>query len=86
MLINSNLKIHKYSFNFAQEFKHGGVEKDLGYHFAGRDPIALDFYGYNLLRPISIKLKNIDDPLHIKYIKYALDYGIGFKDNNIEEI
>ncbi|MFX1407041.1 MAG: DUF362 domain-containing protein [Promethearchaeota archaeon] len=70
----------------AQEFRHGGKEKNLGYLFAGTDPIALDYYGYNLLKPISIKLKEIDDPLQIKYINYALDYGVGFKDNNIEEI
>jgi uncharacterized protein (DUF362 family) len=70
----------------AQEFRHGGIEKNLGYLFAGTDPFALDYYGYNILRPISIKLENIDDPLQIKYIKYALDYGIGSKDYKLEEI
>ncbi len=70
----------------AQEFRHGGKEKNLGYLFAGTDPVALDYHGYELLRPISIKLKNIDNPLQIKYIKYALDYGVGSKDYNLEEI
>lgn len=70
----------------AQEFRHGGKEKDLGYLFAGRYPIALDYYGYKLLKLISIKLKDIDNPLQIKYIKYALDYGIGSKDYQLEEI
>ena len=70
----------------AQEFRHGGIEKNLGYLFAGTDPIALDCYGYRLLRPISIRLKNIDDPLQIKYIKYALDYRVGSKDYNLKEI
>jgi len=70
----------------AQEFRHGGLKKDLGYLFAGTDPVALDYFGYKLLHPISIKLKNIDNPLQIKYIKYALDYGIGSKDYNLEEI
>ncbi|MFX0081703.1 MAG: DUF362 domain-containing protein [Candidatus Hodarchaeota archaeon] len=70
----------------AQEVRHGGKEKNLGYLFAGTDPVALDYYGYKLLRPISIKLENIDNPLQIKYIKYALDYGIGSKDYNLEEI
>ena len=70
----------------AQEFRHGGIEKNLGYLFAGTDPVALDYYGYKLLHPISIKLKNIDNPLQIKYIKYALDYVVGFKDYNLEEI
>jgi uncharacterized protein (DUF362 family) len=70
----------------AQEFRHGGKEIDLGYLFAGTDPIALDYYGYKLLQPISVKLKNISNPLQIKYIKYALDYGIGSKDYNLEEI
>ncbi len=70
----------------AQEFRHGGKEKNLGYIFAGTDPVALDYYGYNLLRPISIKLKNIDDPLQIKYIKYALEYEVGSKEYILEEI
>ena len=70
----------------AQEFRHGGIEKKLGYLFAGTDPVALDYHGYKLLHPISIKLKNIDNPLQIKYIKYALDYGVGSEDYNLEEI
>ena len=70
----------------AQEFRHGGKEKELGYLFAGTDPIALDYYGFKLLKPTSIKLKNIDNPLQIKYINYALDYKIGFKDYQLEEI
>jgi len=70
----------------AQEFRHGGIEKDLGYLFAGTDPIGLDYYGYEILQPISVKLKNIDNPQQIKYIKYALDYGVGSNDYNLEEI
>ncbi|MFW9826290.1 MAG: DUF362 domain-containing protein [Candidatus Thorarchaeota archaeon] len=70
----------------AQEFRHGGKEKNLGYIFAGTDPVALDYYGYNVLRPISIKLKNIDNPIQIKYIKYALDYEVGSKEHILEEI
>jgi len=70
----------------AQEFRHGGKEKNLGYLFAGTDPVALDYHGYKLLRPFSITMKNIDNPLQIKYIKYALDYGVGSKDYNLEEI
>ena len=70
----------------AQEFRHGGIEKKLGFIFAGTDPVALDYYGYKLLSPISIKLKNLEDPLQIKYIKYALDYEVGSKGYNLEEI
>jgi uncharacterized protein (DUF362 family) len=70
----------------AQEFRHGGIEKNLGFIFAGIDPVALDYQGYKLLRPISIKLKTIDNPLQIKYLKYALDYGVGSMDYNLEEI
>jgi uncharacterized protein (DUF362 family) len=70
----------------AQEFRHGGKEKDLGYIFAGTDPIALDYYGYEILYPISIKLKEVDDPQKVKYIQYALDYGVGSKDYIVEEI
>jgi uncharacterized protein (DUF362 family) len=70
----------------AQEFRHGGKEKELGYLFAGTDPVALDYYGYELLHPISTQLNKIDNPLQIKYIKYALDYGVGSKDYNFEDI
>jgi len=70
----------------AQEFRHGGIEKNRGYLFAGTDPVALDYYGYTLLRPISKKLENISDPLQIEYIKYALEYGVGSKDYILEEI
>jgi len=70
----------------AQEFRHGGIEKNLGYLFAGTDPVALDYHGYKLLHPISIKLKNIDNPLQIKYIRFALDYGVGSSDYKLEEI
>lgn len=70
----------------AQEFRHGGYEKELGYLFAGADPVALDFYGFKLLKPISYRLKEINDPTEIKYIKYALDYNIGSKDYVLEEI
>lgn len=70
----------------AQEFRHGGKEKDLGYLFAGTDPVSLDLYGYKLLRPISIKLKNIDDPLQIRYLKHAIDYRVGIKDYDLKEI
>jgi len=70
----------------AQEHRHGGIEKDLGYIFAGTDPVALDFYGFTLLKPISVKLEKIDNPLKIKYIKYAVEYGLGSQDYNLEEI
>jgi uncharacterized protein (DUF362 family) len=69
----------------AQEFRHGGKEKELGYLFAGTDPIALDYYGYELLHPISMQLKKINNPIQIKYIKHALDYGVGFREYNLEE-
>ncbi|NHI94034.1 MAG: DUF362 domain-containing protein [Candidatus Lokiarchaeota archaeon] len=70
----------------AQEFRHGGYEKDLGYLFAGKDPVALDFYGFELLKPISYRLKDIEKPTDIKYIKYALDYDLGSKDFTLKEI
>jgi uncharacterized protein (DUF362 family) len=70
----------------AQELRHGGIEKDLGYIFAGTDPVALDFYGYKLLRPISMKLNKIETPQQIKYIKHSLDYEIGVSDYELKEI
>lgn len=69
-----------------QELRHGGRKLDLGYLFAGTDPVALDYYGFQLLKPISIKLKDIDNQLQIRYIKHALDYGVGSKEYSLEEI
>jgi uncharacterized protein (DUF362 family) len=70
----------------AQEFRWGGIERELGYLFAGTDPVALDYYGYELLNPISIQLKKVNKPQQIKYIQHALDYGIGLKEYHLEEI
>ena len=70
----------------AQEHRHGGIEKDLGYLFAGTDPVALDFYGFTLLKPISVKLEKINDPMEIKYIKYAVEYGLGSPNYHLEEV
>jgi len=70
----------------AQELRHGGIEKELGYIFAETDHVALDFYGYKLLFLISTKLKKIETPLHIRYIKHSIDYGVGINNYELKEI
>ncbi|MHA1786066.1 MAG: DUF362 domain-containing protein [Candidatus Helarchaeota archaeon] len=70
----------------AQEFRHGGFEKDFGYLFAGTDPVALDLYGFKLLQPVSVQLKNIEKPTDVKYIRYAIDYKIGRANYTLREI
>ncbi len=69
----------------AQEVRHGGKEKELGYMLAGIDPLALDFYGFELLQKVEPKLKG-KSPEDILHLKYSLDYQVGSKDFETTEI
>lgn len=69
----------------AQEVRHGGKEKELGYMLAGTDPVALDFYGFELLQKVEPKLK-IRFFEDIPHLKYFLDYEVGSIDFEISEV
>jgi uncharacterized protein (DUF362 family) len=60
----------------AQEIRHGGKVKDLGYMLAGSDPVALDSFGLTLLQQVIPSLSS-KSPEDIPHIKYATDYGLG---------
>jgi uncharacterized protein (DUF362 family) len=71
----------------ANELRHGGKEAHVGVMLAGKDPVALDCLGLELLKKVDPKLekKNPDD---IPAIKYALKLGVGtekFKRIEIKE-
>ena len=60
----------------AQEMRHGGEVEDLGYIFAGSDPVSLDCFGLQLLQKVAPGLQH-KSPQDIPYLKYALEYGVG---------
>lgn len=60
----------------AQEVRHGGKIKDLGYMLAGADPVALDCSGLKLLQEVNSGLRS-KSPEDIPHIKYAVAYGVG---------
>ncbi len=68
----------------AQECRHGGCPAELGVMIAGVDPVSLDSLGVNLLQKVEPELG--ERRSSIKYIDYALDYGVGSKDYQISRI
>jgi uncharacterized protein (DUF362 family) len=69
----------------AQELRHGGNPKDLGYMLAGTDPVSLDSFGLKLLQKIELQLGG-ESPEDIPYLKYAFQYGVGTLDFEEKEI
>jgi uncharacterized protein (DUF362 family) len=71
----------------ANEVRHGGVRKHVGLMFAGKDPVALDCFGLEILKKFDPGLKN-KRPEDIPYINYALRLGVGgrkFKKTEIKD-
>lgn len=62
----------------ANEIRHGGKEAHVGVMLAGKDPVALDCMGLELLKKIDSSLKK-KEPEDIPAIKHAIDLGIGTK-------
>ncbi len=69
----------------AQEVRHGGIKRNLGYMLAGKDPVALDSFGLKLLRRVDAKLENLA-PANIEHIKLAKEYGVGSLEYESNEI
>ena len=69
----------------SNEFRHGGIQADLGYLLASDCPSVLDIYGFNLLKEVEPRFKGKDID-HIKYLKYAIDYGLGGPEYELKEI
>ncbi|MHA1297965.1 MAG: DUF362 domain-containing protein [Candidatus Helarchaeota archaeon] len=69
----------------ANEFRHGGKKIDLGYMFGGIDPVALDIHGFKILKPHEPKYSN-KEYKYIKYINFAIDYGLGTSEYKVKEI
>ncbi len=73
------------SYKKAHERRHGGEPIKLGYLLAGRDPVALDCFGLELLKTKEASLKN-KTPEDIKQLAYALKLGLGNKEYELERL
>lgn len=69
----------------ANEQRHGGIRQHLGQMFAGTDPVALDCYGLTLLQKLEPKLFH-KTPSDIRYLKLAIEYGLGSPDYQLVSI
>ena len=69
----------------ANEVRHGGQHRKLGYMLAGTDPVSLDVAGLELLKEVEPKLegKHFEDILHLKH---AVSLGIGAAQYEIIEL
>jgi len=63
----------------ANEVRYGGVEKHVGVMLAGKDPVALDCLGLELLKKVDPGLKK-KKPEDIPAIRHALDLKVGSRD------
>ena len=64
------------TFSRANEVRHGGRHRDLGFMLAGADPVGLDAIGLELLKRIDPKLegKSYND---IPYLRHAIHLDLG---------
>ncbi len=69
----------------AQECRHGGCPAKLGYMLAGTDPVALDYFGLQLLQELEPQFEE-NKQKAIRYIKYAEKIGLGSKNHTTTEI
>lgn len=61
------------------EVRHGGIQKHVGLMFAGKDPVALDCFGLEILKKFDPGLKE-REAKDIPAIEYALRLGVGKKE------
>jgi uncharacterized protein (DUF362 family) len=69
----------------ANEVRHGGKLAELGYLMAGTCPVALDVFGFELLRRIEPQYRG-KEPSYVRYISEAAAIGVGSPEPDPEEI
>lgn len=80
--LNTIIKPHFYVVDAietlvgAQEIRHGGKRRALGYMLAGRDPLSLDIVGLELLKKVEPRLQ-AKSYVDIAHLKHAEDLGVG---------
>jgi uncharacterized protein (DUF362 family) len=62
----------------AQECRHGGCTAKLGCMLAGTDPVALDYFGLQLLQEVEPMFEE-NKQKALRYIEYAENIGVGLK-------
>lgn len=73
------------TYRHTNEKRHGGTEVRLGYMLAGRDPVALDCLGLELLKAVEPSLNNTH-PENVDYIMHAFRIGLGEVEYEIERV
>ena len=69
----------------AQECRHGGCAARLGFMMAGTDPVALDWFGLNLLEKADSKFRD-NRQKSLRYIECAESYGLGARKSETTQI
>lgn len=69
----------------AQECRHGGCPAQLNAMMAGTDPVSLDLCGLQLLKRLEPKFE-IKNNQALRYIEYAISYGLGNKDFEVKRV
>lgn len=89
--LNTIIKPHFYivdaieTLTGAQEIRHGGKRRALGYMLASRDPLSLDIVGLELLKKVEPRLQT-KSYVDIAHLKHAADLGIGQTSYNIRNL
>lgn len=73
------------TYRYANERRHGGSEVSLGYMLAGRDAVALDSLGVELLQGVESSLRD-KCAGNIPYIEHARELGLGNIEYEVERV
>jgi uncharacterized protein (DUF362 family) len=80
--LNTIIKPHFYILDAietlicAQEIRHGGEARELGYMLASKDPLSLDIAGLELLKKVEPRLQT-KSYMDIAHLKHASDLELG---------
>ncbi|MFC1893113.1 DUF362 domain-containing protein [Chloroflexota bacterium] len=73
------------TYTHANEKRHGGREVRLGYMLAGKDPVALDSLGLELLKRIEASMHDLC-PENVDYLAHAFELGLGNIEYEVEQV
>ena len=73
------------TYRHANERRHGGSEVRLGYMLAGKDPVALDSLGLELLKSVETRLHD-KYPENVAYLAHAFRLGVGSIQYEVERV
>jgi len=73
------------TYRYANERRHGGIEVRLGYMLAGKDAVALDCLGLELLKGVETGLRG-EHPESVGYIAHAVRLVLGSVEYELERV